>query len=313
MKVICFVCLVLSVALVGCAARQTEPAFAPSAEAVGYAQRYPEQISVETQALAADEGRAQELIAGLPKHAAELKEAPHPELVLAIIEASDEAGRTRDFRDAQGEARLVQRFFDAERGPVSARAGAAAEQKMTEGKCEKVEVGGAISYALKDGVEKQLEKRLRARNDAHVLIEREKGKLTPPTIARLQQLADDIALASYLVHVGLVEQQSQLERLVSERRSVKSTQQDALARERSYAAEPSHTDAEKRASRVRLEALEKSSAAIDNEANKAEKQLEGLRERTEKAQKDYADAKKALEVEFAHTADSPQEGGLTAS
>ena len=86
-----------------------------------------------------------------------------------------------------------------------------------------------------------------------------------------------------------------------------------MDKERAYAAEPSHTDAEKRASRVRLEALEKSAAGIDNAANKAEKQLEGLRERTEKVQNDYANAKKALEVELERTADSPQEGGLTTS
>lgn len=313
MNVIRFVSSAALVALVGCAARQTEPAYAPSAEAVGYAQRYPEQIGAETEAMAADEARAQELIASFPKREGELKGSGNPELVRAIIDASDEAGRTRDFRDAQSEARVVQRFFDAERGTVSARASTAAEQKISEAKCEKVDVGGAISYALKDGVEKQLEKRLRARNDAHVLIERDKGKLNPQNTARLSQLADDIALASYLVHVGLVEEQSRLERLLADRRSVKDTQQNALERERAYAAEPGHTDAEKRASRVRLEALEKSAAAIDNEANKAEKQLEGSRERLEKAQRDYEDGKKALEVALDQPADSPQEGGLTAS
>jgi hypothetical protein len=298
--------------LAGCAARQAEPAYAPSAEAVGYAQRYPEQITAETEAAVADEARAQELIASFSKRGPELKEAPSPELVVSIIDASDEAGRTRDFRDAQSEARVVQRFFDAERGTVSSRASSAAEQKMVEGKCEKIEVGGVIAYALKDGVEKQLEKRLRARNDAHVLIERAKGKLTPQSTARLQQLADDVALASYLVHVALVEEQTRLERLVSDRRTVKSTQQDALEGERAYAAEPGHTDAEKRASRVRLEALEKSSAAIDNAANKAEKQLDGLRERVAKAQQDYENAKQGLKVEIEQTPDSPQEGGLTA-
>src|SRR5439155_4469262 len=128
----------------------------------------------------------------------------------------DEAGRSRGYASRRKETEQVRTFWEEERNPITGRVAGAAQNKVTEAKCENADVSGAVSYALKDGVDKQIEKRLRAKSDAQVLVDRYKTTFGQANAAIVQKLADDVAAASYIVNVGLVEDRNRLTRLLAE-------------------------------------------------------------------------------------------------
>lgn len=278
----------------GCAGRQAQSTVASSAEASHYALQYPEQLEAESALLAEDKAEVQRLNGELAGRASEIKGNDHGELLLEIVDKADEAGRGESFAEARAEARVVRAFINEERGPVSSRVSGAAQQKLSEAKCENVEVSGVISYALKDGVDKQLDKRLRAHNEAQLLIERHKATFGQANVTVLQKLADDVALASYLVNVALPEDRSTLQRRVDEQRKVKSTLEDAVREEQEYYKDPARTEPEKRASEDRTVALTKSQSLVDPAVTHANEELKDIDKLIETARADYDKALTAL-------------------
>lgn len=244
--------------------------------------------------LAEDKAEAQRLNGELGGRASEIKGNDHGELLLAIVEAADEAGRGEAFAAAREEARIVRAFANEERGPLASRVSGATQQKITEAKCENVEVSGVISYAMKDAVDRQLDKRLRAHNEAQFLIEHDKATLGPNVVTVMQKLADDIAVASYLVNVALPEDRNALQHRVNEHGKVSSTLEDAIKDEQAYYADAARTEPEKRASEDRTVALTKSQSVIEAAVTHANAELKDIDKQIETARADYDKALKAL-------------------
>jgi hypothetical protein len=292
--------LVLSLAVLGaCAGRQGEPTIASSAEQTSYVLGYADQLSATTTSLGDEQTEVARVSGELKTRTQNLKGDVDPQLLLQIVELSEEAGKGRAFADARGSELAVRDFFEDERQPLTGRVSTAAQNKVTEASCtQEIDLGGSVSYALKDGVDKQLEKRLREHNDAQLLIQRHKASLGPANVALLETLADDIARASYFVNIALLDDKNRLERMLSEKRSVESTIDEAIETEQTFQTTQAKNEADKRASQERIAELTRSKEAIPAAVQSAEQAKQGLDEKIKKASADYDAALDALKTEI---------------
>jgi hypothetical protein len=274
--------------LLGCAEKQLQPTIETSAEQSSYAIAYPPLLEEQRKRLVEDKTQATELTAKVRDH--QLKVSADPKLLEEIVEAADGAGRSTTFVQAQREARSFRKFWDEERGPIGARVAAAAQKQIVDGGCPQgVDVSGATSYALREGFDRQLEKRVREHNEAQHVIEREHNALGSAGTKEMQELADEIAYASYLVYVGLIDDKDDIAVMLTERRSVSSTLDSRLKTEREYLAAAKSKE-DKKASEERIAAIEKSRAAIDTATTDAEAEIKELDQTIRQAQTDYSDA-----------------------
>lgn len=292
------VCVLLAVT--ACGGSPPQPVTVSSAGLPGYALGYPDRLGAETQSLVAGKAQATELTEKFSTRSREFKAGADPGLLLLVVRQSDQAGRSEAFARTTAEARALGAFWEEERGPIAARANAAAQKQLTEancGACGQADLNGPIAYALTNGVEKQLEKRLRACNEAHRTIEHNKDALGTGNLAIAQKLADDVAFASHRVHVALPEARDRIDTLLDERDDVESTIERALEWERSYQG-GDRSAADKKESQARAAALEKTRAAIPAAVTQAEAARKDLDRQIEEMRKRYGAALEALENEL---------------
>jgi hypothetical protein len=260
-----------------------------SADSAVYAQRYPAELESTRTRLAEEKTQAQTLSAGLAAETKDLKTPIDSELVLEIVDAADEAGKSEALAKAREADRAVRAFWEEERGPIGSRVNNAVQQKAVEAKCENTDLTGTVPYALREGVDKQLERRLRSQNEAHLLIDRNKGTLGQANTQALQKLVDDVSLNSYLVNIALIQDSNHISKMLSERRSVQGALDDAIEEEtRPSATQPSA--AERKASAERLAALTKSRDALDAATSNAEGEIKTSEEQVKAAQSEYESA-----------------------
>ena len=289
--------LVSLVTALGCSTAGKPPATAASGDHSAYAIGYSDEISAATKSIADVQAKEKQLIAGFPAHVDEMKK-PDWEKVETVIADSDEAGKSADFADAQGEAIAVRSFWDAEKNEITARVNGNAQHTMKQAGCT-AETAGPISYALNDAISKQLQKKLRSKNEAFVVIERYKSSLGPQNVASLEKLADEISEASYDVHVLMVLQRNRLQRLVADKNDVKKTLDRFIQEEQAFQAEPGRTEADKRASQERVAQANKNKAELDKVAQQAEAVSKEMDKSIDAATKDYETALDNLKAKVA--------------
>jgi hypothetical protein len=288
-------------ALGGCAEKPLTPTIESSAEESSYAVAYPPLLEERRKQLVADKTQATELTAKVRDH--DIKSNADPKLLEEIVESADAAGRSSAFVAAQREARAFRSFWDEERGAIGARVAAAANKQVADAGCgQPVDVSGATSYALREGFDRQLEKRVREHNEAQHVIDRERTALGTAGTKEMEEFADQIAYASYLVHVGMIDDKQQIEGMLSERRSVSSTLDSRLKAEQDYLAQ-AKTKEDKKASEERISALSKSRSAIDTATSDAEAEVKELDQTIRQAQADYDDA---LEAQLKRIKERPE-------
>ena len=168
---------------------------------------------------------------------------------------------------------------------ASCRPGFAAKQKGCD-----VDVSGAASHALKETIEKRLEKRLREASEANVYIDRNQAALGKDNIEKLHEQADEIAYAAYLSHVVVVEHKVRLRRMLEEAETVKKSLDAGIRAEQAYQAESGRTPAEKKASEERAEKMRTAAAKVDSAVMQARTVSERADERVAAVTKTYDDA-----------------------
>ena len=280
-----------------CSSSAKAPSVASAGGHAAYAVRYDEELGSATKAFGDAQTREKTLSSGLGAYVDQMKK-PDWQKVEVVVDDSDEAGKSADFADAANDATAVKSFWDAEKGDITARVNGSAQDKLKESGCNADVVAGPIAYAMNDAINKRLQKRLRARNDAFVVIERYRTSLGP-NAAPLEKLADDVSEASYDVHVLMVLQRARLQRLVADKGDVKKTLDRYIQEETDFQAEPGRTDAEKKASADRVTAANKKKAEIDNVAAQAEAVSKDMDKSIDEATKDYDDALKSLKAKVA--------------
>jgi hypothetical protein len=283
--------------LVACADKQPKPNMVPASEIPAYAVAYPDRLTAETEQLVTDKQHATEQSEKLSARASDLKPGADPAVMIVVVRQSDEAGRTAAFADESRAARDLRAFWKEERGPITARANGAAQKQLTEGNCgscNQLDLSTSLGYAVGAGIDKQLEKRLRARNQAHRTIEAHEDRIGTANVPAAQKLADDIALTSYQVNVELPMARDRVDALLAEEDDVSSTLTRAAEWEQSYQT-GDRSARDKKRSQGRLELLEKSRAALPTAVESAHAARKDLDPDIEALRKRYAQTIEALE------------------
>jgi hypothetical protein len=279
-------CIAL-VFLSACAHRAQEPLHS-SSNATSYALRYPQLLAAARNALEADDRRAHELNAAIVKPI----KVSDPSLPRRVIDEADEAGTSDAFAQAYVSERSVAQLWSEERAALAARTSAAAQKQLADGNCADKDLGPAVQGALKDGLDKPLERRLRANNEAQRTLELHKARLAPGTLPAWQKAADEIALASHYAYVVLPADVRTLERLLDEQSRVEATLTRAIDDERKIQTEP-HAG-EQRASQERVVEIEKVRASIAPEVELARNASAHAGDQQRAAQDEYEAALKTI-------------------
>ena len=220
-------CLLIAMGLLaGCAQRNNEPEVASSASQPGYAKRYPAELSHAKTEFVAQRDAGKELVDKLGEFPDELND-PDWNVVGQVYRHADSEGRSQAYASRFEEAATVNKFFAEEKQALVNRVAGGAQHAAKQKGCD-VELYGPTAHGLDKALEKQLEERMRKESEAHALIEREEDALKKANVEPLQKQADKISMTSYVTHIGLVNSHAQLQRLLDESRSVKSTLEDRL-------------------------------------------------------------------------------------
>lgn len=290
--------LALSLSFFGaaCSSSGNKPALAPSASQPAYALKYTDELAATTKTLGDRPGDEKELAASFAARVEELKK-PDWNRVSTIVERADESGKSVGYAEAHAEANYVHAFWAEEKETINGKVSAGTQYAATKAGCTG-DVGGGATYALKDAIEKQMEKRLRGKNEAFLVIERYRTSLGRENAASLEKLADAVAQASYIVHVELPEQRERLRARIADRSTVASTLDRLVSDERAFQAEPGRTAEEKKASDDRILAATNSKGNLEGAASQADALLKTIDQRIEAAMKDYDDALAALKAKI---------------
>jgi hypothetical protein len=283
----------LAAALSFACTTQPAPKFASAANESSYAERYPTALLGARTEFAADETRAREIIADFPKYPGALTN-PDGEQVSAVVSRADAAGKSGAYARQMEEQGHVSRFFSEEKDGLNQKVGGAAQYAAKQKECT-VDVAGPAVGALNHGVDKAQEDRLHDHSEAQRYIEDHQDALGKANLEKLQKQADDITLASYLVHVRVKQLKLELSQLIDESSDVKKTlaRSDADAKavlNDAAASKPAKATAQKRA-----DAANKAITGLDIEIEQAKRAVQEMDARSEKLDKDYSAALDALQ------------------
>ncbi|HRI69488.1 MAG TPA: hypothetical protein PK156_34895, partial [Polyangium sp.] len=252
--------LVLAAASLGCSAPKPEPEVASSATQPGYAQNYPAAMEQVVKDFGRDDDDARTLSAGFSGYAKDLKVTDW-KLVADIHRSANDAGRSRAYVDRYEEVEGARAFFAAEQDEIVKKVGGSATYACKQ-KGVDTDLSGTVSRSLSEVLTKQMEKRLREENAAHVTLERHRHELSKEDAAALEVQADQISRASYLVHIAMVEEKVRLRALIEEAEQVKKTLDDYLADERAIGGKATK-DADKKESEARIERATQAKSQVD--------------------------------------------------
>jgi hypothetical protein len=272
------------------------PEFPSSANRTSYAVRYNDDLTASVKAFGDAQERQKALTKGFVAHVDEVKKTDWDK-VKVIVDDSDGAGKSGDYANTRAETEAVKHFWDDEKNDITAKVAGGAQHVNKQAGCT-AEVGGAVSFALNDALTKQLQKRLRARNEAFLVMDRYKTALGPQNIAALEKLADEVSEASYDVHVAMIVERNKIKHIATDKDEVKKTLERFIQEENAYQAEAGRTDAEKKASAERVAAATKSKESIDSVAAQAENITKEADKAIDASTKEYSDALTALRAKI---------------
>jgi len=287
---------------VACAGQKIEPQVASSANQANYAAQYPASLQSISNDYVNTEGAVRKSTTDFAKYPEQLKDPPWP-VVQGIVTRADEAGRSSSYVQGHHDSQAAQDFFTQENGEITRKVAGSAQYVVKKKDCD-VDVSGAVSSSLKEAVDKQQEKRLRAHNDAHVIIERYRESLGKANAAALEKQADDISETSYLSYVRTVELKAQATRLLDEASQVRKTLDQSATEERTFQAEPGRSAADKKASNDRIAKMEYAKVRIDSAVPQLQALIKEIDQRNDAIKKEYETAFDALKKAIASKSSS---------
>jgi hypothetical protein len=285
-------CILAALATVACSAPKPEPRIASSAGEAGYAVEYPASLQTLLNEYVNGEGAVKRITSELPKYPDQLKD-PAWSRVLEIIGRADEAGASAAYVGRYREVEGARTFFAEEKDEITKKVGGAVQYAAKKKECD-FDAYGPAAGGLKEAVDKQLEKRLRARNEAHSTIERYRESLGKANVLVLEKQADDISLASYITNIELVTVKVDAARLLADADQVKKTLDKAIVDEQAWQAATGRSAQEKKASGERVIRMQDSKARLDSAVAQTQAFAKDLQQRTEALKKEYVAALEAL-------------------
>lgn len=256
-----------------------------AADQTSYAVRYPTELDRLSKELQQGEQDARAIMtswSGVPAELATVKEVDVHELFVK----ADRSGKSSGYAAERKSSDLVRAFFREEQPEIAKKVVGyvdfAAKQKGHEGES----LGGAAMAGVKEGVDKRLEKRLRDANEATAELVDDKGAVDKSQEKLVKRL-DDVAYASYLVHVAIGETKASLSEHHAEAARVRTTLDDAIKEQKARAEDASRPEAAKRASAQRLEELNQARKSVDALVEQAKVGLDQADARIAALAKDY--------------------------
>ncbi len=280
-----------------CAGQKIEPQVASSSSQANYAAEYPATLQSVSNDYVNAEGAVRKSTTDFPKYPEQLKDPPWP-VVQAIVTRADEAGRSSSYVQGRHDAETARDFFTQDNGEITRKVAGSAQYVVKKKDCD-VDVSGAVASSLKDAVDKQQEKRLRAHNDAHVIIERYRESLGKGNAAALEKQADDISETSYTSYVRTIELKAQATRLLDEASQVRKTLDQGVADERTFQTEPGRSAGDKKASNDRIAKMEDGKVRIDSAVPQLQALIKEIDQRNDAIKKEYEAAFDALKKAIA--------------
>jgi hypothetical protein len=267
-----------------------KPTTVPSTDGVGYAVRYPDALATAADSFAAHKRQAQQLSRSLPEHTPKLQNGDDRTLLQRVVDYADVDGRREWVGRARQNERAIRAYWESERAAIGARTASAVQKQVKEAGCADLDPQPVVQHALRDGFERQLERRMRAESEAQRVLDQYRPQLTAATYASMQRLVDEIISASYLVYVALPEDVVELQRLQAEQNDVSATLQRGLNDERVIQAS-GVKGADLKASQDRVQRIEASRAGLAASNAKLENELRDYMGQLKQAQDSYERAR----------------------
>lgn len=287
--------MVLGLAPVGCGGSKRGPVAASSAAEAGYAVRFPDELEAMVARFDDRQRETRRLSQGFAAYADQVKDVKK-DLVIGVVDRADQAGRSQSYAEAQHEAARVQTFFREEKDELNKKVGGSIQFAAKQKGCP-FDAYGATSHALGEGIDKQLEERLRKHNEAQAFIERHRVSLKAQA-ATLEKQADEISLASYIAHVESVELRDEIARRADEGAAVQGTADSFMQQEQAFQAEPGRTADEKKASDQRIQAMARSKGRVEASVQRAKQSVSQMDQNIKESQRAYADGLAALRAKL---------------
>lgn len=278
--------------LPACSSRKLEPEIASSASSGAYAKSYPEELNAAVKAFSDHRAEARDLLREYPSYPAKLKD-PDWGKVREIIELADEDGHGQAYVSRARRADAVAAFFEEEKEELARKVGGSVAFVAKKRGCD-ADVAGGVLPALKDAIEKQIDKELDEASESRQLIVRHRGSLGKENVAALEKQARSVSRASYLARVRIFEDRDRVARMLSEAGRVSRAAGETIAAEEALQESKKLSDAEKKASRARVEEMTKVKASIDGAVKLASTIGPGMDDEIRKVQKEHDDALGAL-------------------
>jgi len=291
------VALVLGLAwLSGCAEQQQGPQVASSAGESGYAERYPGSLGQARQGVTDGEADVARINGELPTYPDALKKTDY-KLVREVVVRADAAGKSQGYASNAEEAEQVQRFAREEKDKLAQQTSGAVRYTLTEKQAstELIDVGGsAAARGQERAIEKQLEERSHEANPAHRFIADNEEGLGKSNLETLEKQADEIAKASYITHIALIEEKKRLETMVRDASAVKGTLEQSIEEENKLASDPATSARRKKIAQERVQAAQDARGKVDEEVTQAQTALQDMEQRTKDLTAAYEQALDAL-------------------
>lgn len=251
----------------------------------------PKRVDRANKSIRGHETKAKEKIATIPTSADKIADTDW-NIVLEIVDASDDAGKDGAYAAEMRDLEIAQAFFDEEKDDFTKKIGGSV-QAAAKG-CE-VDAWGAVSSGMKRAMTEAVEDRLKENNDAFLIIDRNKDALGKKNIAALETMASDIADASYTVNVAMPNAKQELEDMIAASGSARSEIKKYIDEENAPPREGAKTSAESEKSKKdRLKIAEERLTLLDAAEADAKANLADLEQRTKDLQKSYDNAISAL-------------------
>jgi chromosome segregation ATPase len=278
----------------GCEDQKRPTVVTSSTGQSAYAARYPEELGASRAKIDAAEAKNHEVTQKFGNYPDEVKDPTSCSHYATVVDLADQAGTSSAYVDRLQETQGTAAFFKDEKDEISRQVAGAANYAAKQKGCEGADPGGAASHALDKSVEKQLQKRLRERNEAQLYIEDNQEALGKQNLDKLRDQVDDISLASYQAKVEVPQTRERMQDLVNEASEVKSTLDRTIKESQEIQADPKRSDADKAAAKKRADSAEAAKNKLDAEVQQAQQAIKDLEQREKKIKDEYNQALDAL-------------------
>jgi len=268
--------IALALASAGCDSGNAKSPYEISVDQGSSALLIPRRVDRVTKRIRADEAKAKETIAAMPTMAEKFEETDW-KVVLQIVEAANEAGKDGGYGAEMRDLRASRAFFDDQKEEITKKVGGSVQYAVKQKGCD-VDAWGAVSVSMKESIDERVEERTRASNDAFLHIERNREPLGEKNIPALEQMADKIAHASFVVHVEIPEAKEELEGTVNAAGEARKKIQKLLQEEQ---AAPTHKPnaKEQKSQKDRIKQAEDGLKLLDEAEADAKDNLASLEQR----------------------------------